>query len=201
VTSRLESGLRRIRRDLDDLGVGWAVIGGLAVSARAEPRTTRDIDLAIAAPSDAEGEGLAASLVRRGYRIRDEGVLENLATGRLAALRLSPPGEPDEGVVVDRLFHSSGVEAELIDTAETIELFAGVLVPVARRGPLIALKLLAGRAQDIADARSLLRAASAGDVEETRETLELIRRRGCDRGRHLRDLLDRLLAGRGIEVM
>jgi hypothetical protein len=41
VTSRLEGAVRRIRRDLDEVGARWAVIGGLAVSAHAEPRTYR----------------------------------------------------------------------------------------------------------------------------------------------------------------
>lgn len=43
--SRLEAVLRRAAGDLGDLGRGWALVGALAVSARAEPRFTRDIDL------------------------------------------------------------------------------------------------------------------------------------------------------------
>jgi hypothetical protein len=38
--SRLEDALAQAARDLDALGARWAVIGGLAVSARAEPRLT-----------------------------------------------------------------------------------------------------------------------------------------------------------------
>ena len=34
--------------DLDAIGARWAVIGGLAVAFRAEPRFTKDVDLAVA---------------------------------------------------------------------------------------------------------------------------------------------------------
>jgi hypothetical protein len=37
----VEAALRRIAEDLTKAGTPWALIGGLAVSARAEPRTTR----------------------------------------------------------------------------------------------------------------------------------------------------------------
>ncbi len=36
--------------------VGFALVGGLAVSARSEPRFTRDIDLAVAVDGDQQAE-------------------------------------------------------------------------------------------------------------------------------------------------
>ncbi len=36
--------LRRARRLITEMRVPWALIGGLAVSVRAEPRFTRDVD-------------------------------------------------------------------------------------------------------------------------------------------------------------
>jgi hypothetical protein len=53
VTS-LESSLRQIHADLTLAGASFALVGGLAVSARTEPRFTRDADLAVAIASDAE---------------------------------------------------------------------------------------------------------------------------------------------------
>ena len=50
----LEAILRRIGADLNEVGVSFALIGGLAVSARAEPRFTRDADLAVALDSDSK---------------------------------------------------------------------------------------------------------------------------------------------------
>lgn len=44
----LERGLEAAVTALDGLGAAWALVGGLAVSLRAEPRLTRDADLAVA---------------------------------------------------------------------------------------------------------------------------------------------------------
>lgn len=45
--NRVEAALRRIASDLDLRQAEWALIGGFAVSARAEPRFTRDVDVAV----------------------------------------------------------------------------------------------------------------------------------------------------------
>lgn len=42
--------------------IPFALVGGLAVSARTEPRFTRDADLAVALASDAEAEALIREL-------------------------------------------------------------------------------------------------------------------------------------------
>jgi uncharacterized membrane-anchored protein len=61
VTS-LEAALRQIQIDLTEVRVSFALVGGLAVSARTEPRFTRDADLAVALASDAEAEALIHAL-------------------------------------------------------------------------------------------------------------------------------------------
>ncbi len=66
--------LTDVRFDLQELGVGAALIGGIAVSARAEPRFTRDVDLAVAVSGDAEAERLLFLLRGRGYH-RDRDLL------------------------------------------------------------------------------------------------------------------------------
>ena len=52
--SSVEQQLRQAATDLIKVGVRFAVVGGLAVSARAEPRLTRDADFAVAVASDEE---------------------------------------------------------------------------------------------------------------------------------------------------
>src|SRR5262245_22251881 len=47
VVSRAEAALRRIVADLHGLGRRFVLVGGLPVSAQAEPRFTRDADLAV----------------------------------------------------------------------------------------------------------------------------------------------------------
>jgi|ERR1022692_958749 hypothetical protein len=65
----VDAVLRQAAADLDAIGARWAVIGGLAVAFRAEPRFTKDVDLAVAVADDAEAEGIVSRLQVRGYLI------------------------------------------------------------------------------------------------------------------------------------
>lgn len=180
--SELGAALARISGDLRALGVRWAVVGGLALAVRAEPRQTRDIDIAIAVESDREAEDLIRDLRPHGYRDNPDGALiEQTDTARLATIRLIGPSE----VVIDLLFASSGIEREIVEMAERLEILPGVTASVIQRGHLLALKVLAGRLQDQADAVKLLAVASDRDLALATEALELIERRGFGRGRQL----------------
>jgi hypothetical protein len=174
------------------------VVGGLAVSVRAEPRFTRDIDLALAVEGDAQAEAVVHRLTRSGYRVIAS--LEQEVARRLATVRLETPGEGPAGIVVDLLFSSSGVEREIVAAADPIEVLPGLRVAVARHGHLLALKLLsesAGRPQDAADIAALLGSADPSDVMEARELARLIMRRGYARGRDLVVSLERHLGATG----
>jgi hypothetical protein len=71
----VERALKRVFAELDDAGVPCALIGGLAVSARAEPRTTRDVDVAISTDGDAAAELLVFHLQSAAeYAFRTEGM-------------------------------------------------------------------------------------------------------------------------------
>ncbi|MFI5394887.1 MAG: nucleotidyl transferase AbiEii/AbiGii toxin family protein [Candidatus Binatia bacterium] len=139
--NRLAGALARLLGHLTICGVRGALVGGLAVSARAEPRLTRDLDLAVEVVSDAEAERLIQRLVTLGYAT--VAIIEQEHTHRLATVRLRLPGASERGVVADLLFASSGIEAEVVAAAEPLEVFPGVVVPVAQIGHLVALKLLA----------------------------------------------------------
>jgi hypothetical protein len=196
--NRLALALDKTRAELDRLGLRWAVIGGLALAVRAEPRQTRDIDVAIAVEDDGEAEAAVRHLTERGFRFADEGVFEQTSIRRLATVRLHESEAGDAPVPVDLFFASSCVEAELVAAAERLEVLPGLSLPVATTAFLIALKVLAGRLQDLADVESLLRSATAGDVDEAKRVLALIRDRGCDRGRDLDAILEeRLRASSG----
>jgi len=193
--SRLQSILHRASRDLAELRYSWALVGGLAVSTRTEPRFTRDVDLAIAVTGDADAERAIAGLQGRGYRV--QAVIEQEATGRLATTRLIPPGEDPSGIVLDVLFASSGIEPEIVAAAETLDVLPGLAVPVATVGHLVALKLLARddrtRPQDRVDLAAQVRAAADSDVEQARLAVTLIDARGFARGRDLAEGLRELL--------
>jgi len=67
--TRIEATLARAAADLDALGRRWALVGGFAVSARTEPRFTRDADLAVRVTDDRDAEALVLALQDRGYRV------------------------------------------------------------------------------------------------------------------------------------
>jgi predicted nucleotidyltransferase len=190
----LEAALRQIWADLTEAHSSFAVVGGLAVSARTEPRFTRDADIAVAVASDAEAEALIRSLHALGSVI--EAVVEQDAVGRLATARLTRTPQ-FAGPVVDLLFASSGIEQEVVAEADMLELLPQLHVRVATTAHLIALKVLARddvtRPQDIGDLRGLIGAASPADIGRARAALVMIAQRGYHRGRDLETELDALL--------
>lgn len=182
----LAGALIRLDADLRSLGARWALIGGLAFNLRAEPRTTRDLDVAVAVADDREAEGLALGLRLRGYG--DNPVqpwFEHGESRRLATVRMVSPPREGRGLDVDLMFASSGVETEIVQAAETLEVFPRFYLPVVLAGDLLALKVLAGRPKDEEDARVLLRALTLAELQRARDILQLIDRRGYHRGKDL----------------
>jgi hypothetical protein len=126
-----ETALRRAAADLDVTGAAWAVIGGFAVGARAEPRFTRDVDIAVAVTGDSEAEQLVHRLQVRGYVIA--AVLEHEHAGRLATVRLIPPSPGSRQVYVDLLFASSGIEDQIVKQAGPVEVLPGLETLISSR--------------------------------------------------------------------
>ena len=190
----LESALHRITADLTRSEVGFALVGGLAVSVRTEPRFTRDVDFAVAVSGDPQAEALIQRLRAIGYEVT--ALVEQDAVGRLATVRLALADDTD-GPVMDLLFASSGIEREIVAGADPLDLLPGLRVKVARVEHLIALKVLSRdderRPQDLVDLRALLRMATPDDVLRAREALRVITARGYHRGRDLVPLLGSLL--------
>jgi hypothetical protein len=69
----------------------------------------------------------------------------------------------------------------------------GLLIPVCKAGHLLALKILAGREQDLADAVKLMAFCDVVELQRARLSAELIERRGFDRGKELMVQLERFL--------
>ncbi len=193
--NRLARVLERLGADLDTLGAAWGRVGGLAVSTRAEPRFTRDLDVAVAVADDGAAEELVRGLMREGYQPAT--VLEQDAVGRMAMVRVIPPSETSDGVVVDLLFASSGIEPEIAAAAQRMEVMRGVTAPVAMIGHLLALELLARddlhRPQDAPDLRSLLQVADQRERTRAASAVRTIKARGYDRGRDLEARLAELM--------
>jgi predicted nucleotidyltransferase len=186
---RLAEAFRRLQVDFRALRIQWALVGGLAVSARAEPRTTRDIDVAIAVAGDREAEEVIRRLRDRGYL--DEVVMEHRDRDRLSTVRLTRRGD-ESGIFFDLLFASSGIEPEVVERADLLEILPGLYAPVATTADLLALKILAlrpnrpqERPQDFTDIQELLRVARDEDLQRARTALELIEQRGYGRAKDL----------------
>jgi hypothetical protein len=194
--SRLAAALGEIHEALREAGTPMALVGGLAVSARTEPRFTRDVDVAVSVGSDAAAETLLHALQSRGYRVTH--LVEQTGAGRLATARLVPPGGDEDGVVVDLLFASSGIEPEIVAEAETLEILPGLVLPVARAGHLLATKVLARddstRPQDVGDIKALLQVLDATERQRARTAVRLIVDRGFHRRRDLTHDLEAVLS-------
>lgn len=182
--NRFELAARQVTALLDSRGAGHALVGGFAVSARAEPRFTRDLDLVVAVADDAAAEAIVRAMLEHGYTM--VATVEQDVTGRLATVRLRVPDGDD---VIDLLFASSGIEAEIVRDSDVLEVLAGVELPVATIGHLIAMKLLArddaSRPQDGGDLRALVGVATVEDLQAAAQAVALIETRGYHRGRDL----------------
>ena len=168
--------------DLEAIGVRSALVGGLAVSVRTEPRFTADVDLAVAVTDDAAAQTVVRELLQRGYTLY--ATVAHDSAGRMAAARL----RTSDRTPLDLLFASSGIEAEVVAAAEVLEVLPDLTAPVATAGHLIALKLLSedrSRPSDTADLRALLGRATARDLVDVAAAAQLITQRGYARERDL----------------
>jgi hypothetical protein len=185
--------MQRAAEDLVAASANAALVGGLAVSTRTEPRNTRDVDFAVRVVDDTEAEAVVRALAARGYRV--VAVLEQAGTGRLATVRLR---RDDDVALLDLLFASSGIEPEVVEEAESLKLGPGAAVLVARIGHLIAMKLLSRddvrRPQDRVDLAALVAGASEEEIRRAERACRLIAARGCSRGRDLEAMLSEAVA-------
>lgn len=95
---------------------------------------------------------------------------------------------------MDLLFASSGIESDVVAAATRLKVLPQLTAPVATTGHLIALKVLAGRNQDLTDLEALLPAASPADLDVARSAVRLIRARGFNREQDVVADLDKLIA-------
>lgn len=194
VAGSLLTSLHVVAQDLREGGVSWALVGGLAVAVHGEPRFTRDIDVVIGVDDEGAVDRVVYFLRGRGYSIQS--LLEHRPTGRLAAARMVKGGD-GPSILVDFLFAQSGIEAEIAAEAEQVEIIDGLTLPVARAAHLAAMKAVAyepdSRPQDFADLRAILAQCDSDEVEYAFRAVKLIHDRGFNRGKDLRDTVQRAL--------
>ena len=186
-----ELALRGICTELSARRRKFALVGGLAVSIRAEVRFTRDVDIAVSVENDEDAEALIYELRSVGYE--PVATVEHEARSRLSTVRLLSP----QGVKVDLLFATSGIEEEIVARASFIEMGDAGRVPVANAEELLAMKILSMtdiRLQDRLDAQRLLQFVPDLDLQVVRGHLARIAQRGFHRDQDLSLKLESVLA-------
>jgi len=157
----MELDYLEIFRGLNDSGVDYLVIGGLAVNFHGVPRMTYDIDLLILFEKENILKAVA-KLTEWDYRpkvpvnpqdLADESVKSSGIRERgMKAFTFYSDSLPI--AEIDLVFDIPIPYGELMDRAVYMDL-QGVKVPVVSIQDLIQLKLHAGRDQDLADAEYL----------------------------------------------
>lgn len=135
-------------RFLEEHGVRYLVVGGLAVIAVGEPRTTADAD-AIVFLSAAEAEALIEMAVKAGFELQPAVERERLSTTGTMRFRRSP-------FRLDLITASLPFEEAAFRRARSHDLF-GVRLPFPSPEDLILFKILAGRDKDMLDAIGVAR--------------------------------------------
>ena len=83
---------------------------------------------------------------------------------------------------------------QIVTSADPLEVLPGLTVPVATTAHLIAVKVLAGRSQDLTDLDYLITTASSEDLDNAREAAKLIQTRGFNRAHDIPADLELVIA-------
>lgn len=138
-------------RMLDERGIASALIGGLAVSLRGQPRMTVDVDLVILADVE-QALQLVRELSSTPFEPLFGGVEDVVSSSFILPLR-----HRTTGIRVDLAIGMSGFERQAVGRATPITIGA-IRVPVVSLEDLLVMKAIAGRPQDDQDIRGLIAA-------------------------------------------
>jgi len=141
--------LKRVARALDDAHIPYMVIGGQAVLLYGEPRLTRDIDitLGLGVENLTRLEALTGALGLRTLVADDKEFVTRTM--------VLPTIDDRSGIRVDFIFSFSPYERQALARAKKIEL-QGTPITFVALEDLIIHKVIAGRARDIEDIKTIL---------------------------------------------
>lgn len=138
---------------LDELEIHWALMGALAANRyRDTPRSTQDVDLLLEPPRE-RIQALEQALARAGWDVRRAD-----AAGELLRIRHPALG------VADLIIAGTAYQLDAIGRSHTETIEGSVRVPVLSVEDVIVHKLIAARAQDLADIEAILSAKPLLDV-------------------------------------
>src|SRR4030043_454817 len=144
-----EDLLERLALSLEQSGIPYMVIGGQAVLVYGEPRLTRDIDITL---------GISVDGLNRVKRIIPIIGLKSLVQKEKEFVEQNmvlPTIDKRSGIRVDFIFSFSPYERQAIERAKDIKL-GRTSVRFASLEDLVIHKVIAGRARDLEDVRSIL---------------------------------------------
>ncbi|HEY2412923.1 MAG TPA: nucleotidyltransferase [Pirellulaceae bacterium] len=134
---------------LDGEGIPYALIGGLAVSLRGQPRVTADVDMVILADVP-RSLSLLNGLATTKFKPLFDGAAEVVEKSFILPLR-----HRVTNVKVDLALGLSGFEQQLLQRAKRV-IVAATEIVVATAEDLLLMKILAGRPQDDQDVQGLV---------------------------------------------
>ena len=147
----LIESLQELCSFLEDQGIDYMIIGGLAVGIWAEPRATVDIDFLVAIGSD-DFDTLKHKLIEssRFVFIHDK----PMVFGKITFLRATIKSNTD--ISVDFLFADDEFKNRALQRKESVKV-NDFSVNISSPEDLILLKLLSGREQDRLDAEKIIK--------------------------------------------
>jgi hypothetical protein len=146
--SDIEVALAEAAEALESCSIPYILIGGLAVAAWGEPRSTLDVDLSVWA--DPEKLPQAVACLCRTLRSLTAEPLQFVERSRVLPL------ESRGGIRLDIVFGVLPIQREAILRA-VVKPIGGRMIPVATVEDLVLMKLVSERQKDLDDARALLR--------------------------------------------
>jgi hypothetical protein len=139
--------LKKISRELRKVSIPHMVIGGQAVLLYGEPRLTRDIDIALGiGVNELNKIKKIVSIIGLKILVKKEFVERNM---------VFPTIEEKSGIRVDFIFSFSPYERQAIERGIDIKL-GRTLVRFASLEDVVIHKVIAGRARDMEDIKSIL---------------------------------------------
>jgi hypothetical protein len=139
------------RQAMESSGVAYAVIGGCARNAYAEPRATKDVDFVAA------GDAQSYAAV--------EAALSAIGFARASAVEAPSEAVPDLVLYcdgsrrrIDVLFAKTDFERSALTRSEIRAPYRSIALPIVSPEDLLVYKLIAGRTQDWADIENVLAA-------------------------------------------
>lgn len=137
-----------IARFLEELGIPYGIIGGLALQHWGDVRLTRDVDVTVLVPPEALADFVDALLVR--FRPRIPEAREFALRHRVVLV------ETTEGIPVDISLGIAGYEEEALQRGVPVEFPGAGSLRLLAPADLIIHKCVAGRPRDLEDVQSIL---------------------------------------------